>query len=138
MTPSNIIISTVDYARLEPLVHDAIVRGGTPQYLTRALRAKLGHAQIVDPEQVPDDIVTMNSLVCLRDLDTDETESYSLVYPSFANIEEGQLSVLTPIGAGVLGHRKGADVDLEMPFGRSQIRIEDVQFQPERIGQYDV
>ena len=80
----------------------------------------------------------MNSLVCLRDMETGETESYSLVYPSFANIEDGQLSVLTPIGAGVLGHGKEVVVDLEMPFGRSQIRIEDVQFQPERVGQYDV
>ena len=138
MTPSDIIISTVDYARLEPLIHDTIARGGTPRYLTRVLKTKLSHAQIVPPERVPADIVTMNSLVRVRDMDTDEIETYSLVYPSFSNTAEGQLSVLTPMGAGVLGHSKGAVVDMEMPFGRSRIRIEDVQFQPESVGQYDV
>ncbi len=138
MAPSDIVISTIDFARLEPLIHDTIAGGATPRYLTRALKAKLGRAQIVDPQCIPADVVTMNSLVRVREMDTGQIESYSLVYPSFANIAEGQLSVMTPIGAGLLGHGKGAVVDVEMPFGRSRIRIEDVQFQPESVGQYDV
>ncbi|HCO24501.1 MAG TPA: transcription elongation factor GreAB, partial [Gimesia maris] len=55
----------------------------------------------------PADIVTMNSTVRLRDLETDELETYTLVYPQDANIKEGKLSILTPIGTAILGYRIG-------------------------------
>ena len=138
MSLPQIILSETDHARLTPLLHDTIVRGDTPRYLTDALRAKLKSAQVVSPKAMPADVVTMNSLVVVRDFDDDQAETYVLVYPTFANIAEGNLSVLTPIGAAVLGERKGATGDLKVPFGTCRIRIEDVQFQPESVGQYDV
>ncbi len=138
MDYSRISISTTDHSRLEPMVRDAIVRGGAPYHLTSALKSKLDHARILPPDKMPKDVVTMNSIVRLRDLDLDETETYTLVYPSFANIAEGCLSILTPIGAAILGHRAGDIAETEIPFGSTRVEIEDVQFQPESVGQYDV
>lgn len=138
MDYSRIAISTIDHSRLEPMVRDAIVRGGTPNHLTSALKSKLDHGRILPPEKMPKDVVTMNSMVSLRDLDLDEVETFTLVYPSFANIAGGCLSVLTPIGAAILGHRKGDIAETEIPFGSTRVEIEDVQFQPESVGQYDV
>ena len=138
MNPSDTILSTVDCARLQPLVRDAIVSGSTPKYLIAILEAKLKQARVVEPEDMPADVVTMNSQVRVRDLDIDEVETYTLVYPSFADIAAGNLSVLTPIGAGVLGHVKGATIVMELPYGFSRVRLEDVHFQPGSVGQYDV
>jgi len=60
---------------------------------------------IVDPKNVPDDVITMNSRAEMRDLESGETVALTLVFPSEANIDEEKISVLAPIGAGMLGHR---------------------------------
>jgi regulator of nucleoside diphosphate kinase len=80
----------------------------------------------------------MNSTVVVRDLDDQEVETYSLVYPGFADISKGCLSVLTPMGMAILGYRVGDVIEWEFPVGIRHVRIEEVRYQPERSGQYDV
>ncbi len=137
MHRDSIMISVVDKDRLEPLIRDAVAGGGVPLERLRALKAKVDGAQALEPAAMPGDVVTMNSKIRLRDIDTDEVETFTLVYPGFANTAEGFLSVLTPIGTAVLGYRKG-DVVEDAAFGSSRMLIEAVEFQPESVGQYDV
>jgi len=139
MTRRNqIIISAVDYARLEPMIRDEVARRTTARELLCALKAKIDQARILEPCDMPGSVVTMNSLVRVRDLETEEVDSYTLVYPAFADITKGLLSILTPVGAALLGHRQGETIDGISLLGPARLRVEQVEFQPESAGQYDV
>jgi len=76
----------------------------------------------------------MNSTVRLREFRDKDTETYTLVYPKDANIAEGKLSVLAPIGTAILGYRVGDWVEWQVPSGLIKFKIEELVFQPERDG----
>ena len=96
-----------------------------------ALKGELDRGTVVTPDSVPKGVVTMHSLVRVRDPKSDESETYTLVYPDEADINEGKLSVLAPLGTAVLGYRIGDAVDWETPAGTRKIEIEAVTFQPQ-------
>lgn len=95
---------------------------------------ELDIAEIVAPEEIPPDVVTMNSTVRLRAVRSKEIETYTLVYPQNANIAVGKLSVLAPIGTAILGYRVGDTVQWKVPKGLIRFKIEELVFQPERDG----
>ena len=68
----------------------------------------------------------------VRDLDTDEVDTYTLVYPDRADIANQRLSVLAPIGTAILGYRVGDEVSWQVPAGWRRLRVDEVLFQPER------
>lgn len=68
----------------------------------------------------------MNSTVRLRDLDSEEIETYTLVFPEDADIERNRISVLAPVGTAIIGCQAGDVVTWSVPRGRVQLRIEDV------------
>jgi regulator of nucleoside diphosphate kinase len=139
MTRRNqIIISAVDYARLEPMIRDEVASRSTARELLCVLKAKIDQARVLEPCHMPGDVVTMNSLVRVRDLETEEVESYTLVYPAFADITKNLLSILTPVGTSLLGHRQGDTVVGMALLGPARLRVEQVEFQPESAGQFDV
>lgn len=138
MGDQRLVISSVDYDRLDPLLRDSVANGVVSRERLRALRVKLQQARLLQPAEMPNDVVTMNSTVRLRDLETDEVESYSLAYPGFADGFKNRVSVLASLGTAILGYRTGDEVTWETPSGQVRVRIEDVAYQPERAGQYDV
>ena len=75
---------------------------------------------------MPEDVVTMNSTVRVRDLETGEVDTYTLVYPHEADIEENKLSVLAPVGTALLGYRAGDVVEWPVPAGITRFRVEEV------------
>ena len=79
----------------------------------------------------------MNSRVRIKDLDSGEETVYTLVYPKDANIEEGKLSVLAPIGTALLGYQAGDIIEWLLPAGvLRRLKIKKVVFQPEAVGDY--
>jgi len=96
-----------------------------------ALAGELRRARVVPRAQLPPDVVTMNSTVRLRDLETGEEETYTLVYAAAADIAENKLSVVAPVGTALLGYRAGDVVEWPVPAGVSRFRIEEVR-QPAR------
>ena len=134
MSPRNIIIISEDYRRLEHLLASEFAEAiGAKSYLVD-LRSELQRAVIVDSDEVPYDVITMNSTVRLRDLDTGEVETYTLVYPGQADIAANKLSILAPIGTAILGYRVGDVVRWRVPSGERRLQIEEVLYQPEREG----
>ncbi|NLF70293.1 MAG: nucleoside diphosphate kinase regulator [Candidatus Anammoximicrobium sp.] len=131
----NILVSSVDYGRLDMLLRDEVASGITPRDRILALRVRLQQAQVMEPSELPDDVITMNSTIRLRDLDSDELEVYSLMYPAFANGFKNCISVLAPLGTAILGHRAGDLIDWTMPSGCLRLKVEDVAYQPERVGE---
>jgi len=117
------------------LLHDLLaeaeaMRSERPEHL-HALAEELNRAVVVDPEDVPNDVITMNSRAELLDLDTGEKVTFTLVFPSQANIDEDKISVLAPIGAGMLGYRMGDDFQWQVPSGLRRMRVTKVHYQPE-------
>jgi len=100
------------------------------------LENELLRASIVPREQIPEDVVTMNSRVIFENETTRERREVTLVYPGNADIDAGRISVLVPVGTALLGLRVGQSIDWELPGGEKQrYRIVGVPFQPEAAGQ---
>jgi regulator of nucleoside diphosphate kinase len=95
------------------------------------LKGELERAVVVPPEEVPAHVVTLNSRVLLRDLDTGTVGDYTLVLPGQADIRDGRVSVLAPVGTALLGQQEGDVVEWVVPAGRKRFRIEVVLYQPE-------
>jgi regulator of nucleoside diphosphate kinase len=101
-----------------------------------ALREELDRGQIVPADAVPKGVVTMHSQVRVRDLKAHESETYTLVYPDEADINESKLSVLAPLGMALLGTRVGEIVKFDAPAGPRRLKIEKILYQPEASGDF--
>lgn len=131
-TTQSIIITRDDHEQLERLFSSEFALAFRDKGYLKSLRSELNTAHIVNPDAVPPDVVTMNSTVRLRDLQTRDVDTYTLVYPQNANISAGRLSILAPIGTAILGYRVGNRVLWQVPRGTARLRIEELLFQPER------
>lgn len=126
-----------DLRRLDALFERIRLHLKPPATLT-LLERELERAIVVRPTEVPQTIVTMNSEVEVLDLDTGERRCLTLVFPSMAAIESGRVSVLAPLGTALLGSRQGAEVTWQTPRGPRRLRVEDVVYQPEAAGRFDL
>jgi regulator of nucleoside diphosphate kinase len=127
------MITEADFDRLKHLVESARYRT-THAMLLMGLKQELDRGEVVPPGRVPKDVVTMHARVGIRDLSEDETETYALVYPDEADINEGKLSVLTPLGTALLGTQVGDVVEFDAPAGTRRLKVERVLYQPEAAG----
>ncbi|MDD5566332.1 MAG: nucleoside diphosphate kinase regulator [Candidatus Omnitrophica bacterium] len=100
------------------------------------LESELNRAIIVDADKIPSDVVTMNSRVCLRDVDTAKDEIYQLVYPEDADIEQNKISILAPIGTAILGYKVGDVIKWKVPAGIRRLKIKEILYQPESLNDY--
>lgn len=94
-----IIISDIDYKRLASLATAA--QAGLPE-VADVLQSELERARVVAADRVPVDVVQMGSAVEFR-VDTGQQRRVTLVFPEEENISEGRVSVMTPIGAALIG-----------------------------------
>ncbi len=136
MKERRIFITKFDKARLEELISVADEFGGRDRKDLEALADELDRADVVASAEVPADVVTMNSKVVLSDQKTGEKMTYVLVFPKDANVAEGRISVLAPVGTSILGYAKGDVVEWTVPYGKRLIRIDDVLYQPEAAGDF--
>jgi regulator of nucleoside diphosphate kinase len=97
-----------------------------------ALEREVSRSRVLDGSVIPPDVITMNSRVRLRDMDSDEVEIYTLVYPAKADPGKNRISVLAPVGTAILGCRKGDVIEWPVPAGVRRLLVEDVLYQPER------
>lgn len=130
MAERDIFVTDIDFDRLNGLVAGAR-RSRMNQEHVDQLADELERAHIVSPDEIPPDVVTMNSRVELRDLDTGDTMVFVLVFPTEANVDQQRISVLAPLGTAVLGYRAGAVIEWQVPARTRRLRIERVLFQPE-------
>ena len=132
-----IIVTIQDKRRLEDLLERAAASGARARGDFDSLVEELRRATIVEPAGVPADVITMNSCAELQDVETGETESFTLVFPTEANIEASKISVLAPIGAGMLGYRVGDEFAWRVPAGVRRMKVLKVHYQPEAAGDFD-
>jgi regulator of nucleoside diphosphate kinase len=77
----------------------------------KLLQEEVDRANTVPASKLPSDIVTMNSRVVFEDETTGETHSVQLVFPKDADMEAHRLSVLSPMGAGLIGMKQGGTIE---------------------------
>jgi regulator of nucleoside diphosphate kinase len=90
------------------------------------LYEELKKAQIVDAENFPCDIVRLNSTVVIKDLKTKRDMTITIVLPQKADIKQKKVSVLAPIGTALIGFRKGQTVSWQVPSGKKDFMIMEV------------
>ena len=130
---TRIILTSLDFDRLEALLDSMPANA----FAGRAeLQAELERAEIVAPDQVPPDVVTMNSTVRFTIAETGETFRLTLVYPKDVGGDAGRISVLAPVGSALLGLSVGDEMQWPRPGGGvSTVRVDEVVYQPERSGE---
>jgi len=134
---SKIYISEFDLKRLKELIKVAEEFGDkrVVRYLEE-LDEELDRGESMKPQEIPHDVITMNSTFRLRNVDTDEQTVYTLVFPGEADSAKGRISILAPIGTAVLGYKLGDIIEWEVPAGRKRLKLEEILYQPEAAGEY--
>ncbi|WP_437493934.1 nucleoside diphosphate kinase regulator [Sorangium sp. So ce1014] len=133
-----IVITEFDRDRLTRLLEALRERPGADPPTLEALEIELERADVVKQQEVPPDVVTMNSRAQLVDLDTQEALSVTVVFPGSADVNSGRISVLAPMGLALLGCREAEEVEWPTPSRTRRLRIERVVYQPEASGRFDL
>ncbi|MGE5611701.1 MAG: GreA/GreB family elongation factor [Bacillota bacterium] len=137
MNSSALVVNKMDYGRLAELLGSTYIGTRDRPYL-QTLKDELAASRRTPPARVPKGVVTMRSRVRVRDLDSDEVETFTLVYPEEADLDEGKLSVLSPLGSAVFGARVGDVVSRRLPGGILSVKVEAILYQPEAAGDHDL
>jgi len=129
-------LSTLDFERLLPLVSTSAHPAA--KHAIEELDLKLANATLVPPDQMAGNVVTMNSKVLLHCASWEQPREYRLVYPRRGPCDSGEVSVVSPLGAGLLGARVGDHFTLgSQPHARS-FHLVALTYQPETAGDWEL
>ena len=132
MASKKIVITEDDHARLRALIASSrTFRQRDAEHLDE-LERELDRATIA-VARVPKGVVTMNSRVRVRDLNSGHEFTYHIVFPRDADVARNRISVLAPIGTALLGYGAGATVEWRVPSGLRRWRILDVEPAPATV-----
>ncbi len=131
MADRDIFVTEQDHQKLMQLLEGARQRQHRDLAHVEQLDEELDRAHIVPAVEIPADVVTMNSQVALRDLDTGGEMVLTLVFPHEANVDQQRVSVLAPLGTAVLGYRSGDIIEWQVPGRTRRLQVERVLYQPE-------
>ena len=139
LTQETIVLTRNDYGRLKELLADLQRRAEGVQAGVETLEEILDFARVVQPDEVPANIVTMNSRVLFEDVRTGERGTVTIVFPADTDVSTRRISILSPVGAALIGESQGAEVELPVPHGQTRrIRILEVLYQPEAQGDFEL
>lgn len=131
-TQPSITITRADVQRLEEMLDR--LEEFTPT--AEALEQEISRANVVELNEVPAGVVTMNSRVRCRDESSGKDYLLTLVYPEETG-PEGTVSVLAPVGCALLGLSVGQQIDWPLANGKVlKLTLLAVEYQPEAAGEY--
>ncbi|WFB35463.1 nucleoside diphosphate kinase regulator [Kiritimatiellota bacterium B12222] len=134
MKKRKIYITAFDKKRLTELMDVAQEFNFQDRNDLKTIQEELERAKVVDSTKIPENVVTMNSRLRFVDLEDGEKSEVTLVFPANANIESGNLSILSPIGTALLGYAQGDEIEWDVPGGKRRLLIEEILYQPEAAG----
>lgn len=131
----SLTLTRLDVQRLERLIEDI----GENAPGVEALIGELDRAErVVGHDEVPAGVVTMNSRVHCREEASGKDYHLTLVYPKDVG-QEGNVSILAPIGCALLGLSVGEQIDWPAPGGKVlKLKLLEVEYQPEAAGDFDL
>ncbi|MGP8291647.1 nucleoside diphosphate kinase regulator [Vreelandella zhanjiangensis] len=129
-----IIINRLDAERLQRLIDNA---SDKELAVAMLLEEELARGEVIDPKDIPDNVVSMNSQIRFTDLTRGRQMVRTLVYPHALSTVEDGISVMAPIGAGLIGLKVGDIIDWPLPNNaEARLRIDAILWQPEREQQF--
>jgi regulator of nucleoside diphosphate kinase len=131
--PDSIYVTDADAERLRGLISRLRGARSVNREHLDMLEQELDRAEVVPPDSIPSDVVTMNSEVRLEDLESGATQRYTLVFPNQFRWNDS-VSVLAPIGTAMLGYRAGDVIEWRVPKGVRKFKVLEVVYQPEAAG----
>jgi transcription elongation factor GreA len=90
------------------------------------LEYKVGHLEVIRPENLPRDRAVFGSRVLLENSDTGQETEYQLVGPDESDVEKGRISVVSPLGKALLGKKPGDELIIETPGGKRAYELVDI------------
>jgi regulator of nucleoside diphosphate kinase len=132
MQQRDVRLTDIDSRRLQSLIEGSKLRDVRDVGRAEMLERHLDEADVLPATHIHPDVVTMDSEVLVTDVGSGETFSFHVVFPRSADVSEGRISVLEPLGMAVLGRSVGDRINWEVPGGLRTLRVEDVIYQPER------
>ncbi|MBY7794381.1 nucleoside diphosphate kinase regulator [Vibrio fluvialis] len=131
-TNHTIVVSTLDMDRISALLEQ--MPKLSPEL--ERLEDELDRATIKEPQEMPDNVVSMNSTVRFKFMGKEEIIQKNLVYPNEVKSND-DISIFAPVGSALLGLAAGQTLTWPMPGGAEKtIEILEVVYQPEREGDF--
>ncbi|MCZ4695593.1 nucleoside diphosphate kinase regulator [Ancylomarina euxinus] len=134
----NLIINRLDYTRIKKCIVDAKRIKSISDIEAKELITELNSAKIVEPQAVPSNLVTMNSVVKLSFLNNNKHVQFRIVYPDEANLKDHRISIFSPIATALIGYKVGDVIDWIVPAGLTQLKIDEIVYQPEAAGNFNL
>jgi len=135
---NKIMLSKLDFSRIHKCIHDARQMNTIGINEAENLLNELNSAKVVEPEEIPHDVVTMNSIVRVSFLNAKKTLQFQIVYPDQANMKENKISIFSPVATALIGYKISDEIEWIVPSGLTKLRIDEIIYQPEAAGDFDL
>ncbi|MDN3607005.1 nucleoside diphosphate kinase regulator [Kaistella yonginensis] len=135
---SQVIITKQDFNKIHRSITDAKAKNSIKKDEAEKLLAELKAAKIVEQDQIESDVVTMNSIVKIHFQNNKTSMEFQLVYPAEADLKQKKISIFSSVAAALIGYRVGDEIDWLIPSGMTKIVIDEVVYQPEAAGDFDL
>jgi len=109
--------------------HAAKERQGFLEGRIQELQGKIALAQVIDTSKLSNEKVVFGATVVLLDMDSEEEKRYMLVGTDEADLKEGKISTLSPVGKALLGHVVGDLVTIRVPAGTVDYEVQEIFFE---------
>lgn len=131
-----IIVNKLDYLRIQKYIREARMTKTIEPTEAEKLVNELESATLVDPQEIPADVVTMNSVVKISFVDEQVQQEFKIVYPNEADFKSKKVSIFSPVATALIGFRIGDLIEWMVPGGIKRIKIEKIIYQPEAAGDF--
>jgi regulator of nucleoside diphosphate kinase len=133
---NNIIVNRLDFVRIQKQISEARQNKTIDASEAEKLLQELNSATVLDPHEIPGDVITMNSVVRISFVDSGIQQEFKIVYPHESNFREKKVSIFSPIATALIGFRVGDIIEWMVPAGLTKIRINEIVYQPEASGDF--
>jgi regulator of nucleoside diphosphate kinase len=133
-----VIITKQDYNRINRSLTEAKARNSIKKEEAEKLMSELKSAKIVDQAEIDKDVVTMNSIVKIHFQNNKTNMEFQLVYPADADLKQKKISIFSAVASALIGYKVGDEIDWLIPSGMTKIVIDEVIYQPEAAGDFDL
>lgn len=136
MKTKDIYVTEHDLGRLKKLLDELSDKNHHEGFPIGELTRELERGIVVSPKEVPENVITMNSRVLMRDMDSGKEVTCWLVFPDKIDAVKNPVSILSPLGTAMIGYKVGDIFSWKSPEGTKKMEVLDILYQPERVGNY--
>lgn len=108
--------------------HAAKERQGLMEARIAELEDKISRAEVIDPSKLGGERIKFGATVELEDVDAEKEVTYQIVGPDEANIEQGTISVTSPVAKALIGREVGDEVQVKVPGGLRTFEVCDIRW----------